>query len=101
MPGFIDVHVHGVDGVDVLDGRGAVSQVAQRLRTALDELGSVSEFDYVVVNDDLERCIGEVKGIVDAEARRTPRAATLQQDVEQIRSRIGRVLRDEYANAAT
>lgn len=31
VPGFIDVHVHGVGGVDVLDGRGAVSQVAQQL----------------------------------------------------------------------
>ena len=31
MPGFIDVHVHGVDGYDVLGGDSAVSQVAARL----------------------------------------------------------------------
>jgi N-acetylglucosamine-6-phosphate deacetylase len=31
VPGFIDVHVHGVAGIDVLDGRGAVARVAQRL----------------------------------------------------------------------
>lgn len=31
VPGFIDVHVHGVCGVDVLDGDAAVSQVARRL----------------------------------------------------------------------
>jgi N-acetylglucosamine-6-phosphate deacetylase len=31
VAGFIDVHVHGVEGVDVLDGRGAVQRVAQRL----------------------------------------------------------------------
>jgi N-acetylglucosamine-6-phosphate deacetylase len=31
VPGFIDVHVHGVDGTDVLDGVGAVAQVADRL----------------------------------------------------------------------
>jgi len=30
-PGFIDVHVHGVEGVDVLDGGGAVADVAGRL----------------------------------------------------------------------
>jgi N-acetylglucosamine-6-phosphate deacetylase len=30
-PGFVDVHVHGVEGVDVLDGAGAVSAVAARL----------------------------------------------------------------------
>jgi N-acetylglucosamine-6-phosphate deacetylase len=31
VPGFIDVHVHGVGGVDVLDGPGAVAEVAARL----------------------------------------------------------------------
>ena len=30
-PGFVDVHVHGVEGIDVLDGAGAVSDVAIRL----------------------------------------------------------------------
>ena len=31
VPGFVDVHVHGVAGTDVLDGRGAVSRVASLL----------------------------------------------------------------------
>lgn len=31
VPGFIDVHVHGVAGHDVLDGPGAVRAVAERL----------------------------------------------------------------------
>lgn len=31
VPGFIDVHVHGVQGVDVLDGSGAVARVAADL----------------------------------------------------------------------
>lgn len=31
VPGFIDVHVHGVEGIDVLDGPQAVLQVAARL----------------------------------------------------------------------
>ena len=31
VPGFIDVHVHGVEGIDVLDGPAAVGQVASRL----------------------------------------------------------------------
>ena len=30
-PGFIDVHLHGLHGDDVLDGEGAVARVAQRL----------------------------------------------------------------------
>jgi len=31
VPGFVDVHVHGVEGVDVLDGPDAVATVASRL----------------------------------------------------------------------
>lgn len=31
VPGFVDVHVHGVEGVDVLDGPAAVDDVAGRL----------------------------------------------------------------------
>lgn len=31
VPGFVDVHVHGVEGFDVLEGRGATAEVAARL----------------------------------------------------------------------
>ena len=31
VPGFVDVHVHGVDGTDSLDGAGAVAAIAARL----------------------------------------------------------------------
>lgn len=31
VPGFVDVHIHGVEGIDVLDGEGAVASVAARL----------------------------------------------------------------------
>jgi N-acetylglucosamine-6-phosphate deacetylase len=31
VPGFVDVHVHGVEGVDVLGGADAVDEVARRL----------------------------------------------------------------------
>lgn len=31
VPGFIDVHVHGVDGVDALDGEGAIARIASSL----------------------------------------------------------------------
>jgi N-acetylglucosamine-6-phosphate deacetylase len=31
VPGFIDVHVHGVEGQDTLDGENAVAQIAARL----------------------------------------------------------------------
>lgn len=31
VPGFVDVHVHGIEGVDLLDGADAVEDVAKRL----------------------------------------------------------------------
>jgi N-acetylglucosamine-6-phosphate deacetylase len=31
VPGFIDVHIHGLEGIDVLDGADAVEAVARRL----------------------------------------------------------------------
>jgi N-acetylglucosamine-6-phosphate deacetylase len=31
VPGFVDVHIHGIEGVDVLDGPAAVADVARRL----------------------------------------------------------------------
>jgi len=31
VPGFIDVHVHGVEGIDSLDGHGAVRELAARM----------------------------------------------------------------------
>jgi guanylate kinase len=88
--------------VERLGRRGTESpaEMARRLRTALDELGAVREFDHVVVNDDLERCLDEVQGIVRAEGRRTARAEALEMEVEEIRSRIAQVLREEYANAS-
>src|SRR6185503_10870860 len=31
VPGFIDVHVHGLEGIDTLDGGDAVPSIASRL----------------------------------------------------------------------
>ena len=31
VPGFIDVHVHGTEGIDTLDGGDAIAQIARRL----------------------------------------------------------------------
>ena len=45
----------------------------RRLRNARAELHAAGEFDYVVVNDELERAVGALQAIVDAERRRYPR----------------------------
>jgi len=46
-----------------------------RLRTATREMERANEFDYTVVNDDLDRCVSEVLKILERErvrAGRTP-----------------------------
>jgi guanylate kinase len=46
-------------------------EVARRLALAGAEAGEYAHYDYMVVNDDLERATGELAAIVRAERRRT------------------------------
>jgi len=57
--------------VQRLEGRGTDTpeQIAARLRTAQGELAAVEEFDYAVVNDELDRCVTQVGEIAAAERR--------------------------------
>lgn len=50
--------------------------VVRRLENAVAELAAAPRYDYLVVNDDLERCVADVLGIVAAERLRASRAAT-------------------------
>jgi guanylate kinase len=54
-----------------LRGRGTDTpeQIARRLETAREELRAAGEFDYAVVNDDVERCVQELRRILAAERR--------------------------------
>ena len=52
--------------------------IARRLDTAREEVSAVVEYDYVVVNDELDRCVAEIAAIVTAErARRSRREAVI------------------------
>jgi guanylate kinase len=57
-----------------LRGRGTEDDdaVERRLVAAREELAQVDEFDVVVVNDDLERCVAEVLAAVDQARTTTP-----------------------------
>jgi len=67
-------------------------EVLRRLRNGREELGRIEEFDYVVVNDVLERAVDEVRGIVDAERLRPQRTENLAEDVERLRREIDEVV---------
>ncbi|HUF47225.1 MAG TPA: guanylate kinase [Vicinamibacterales bacterium] len=56
----------------------AEDAIRRRLATARHEIGAVEDYEYVVVNDDLDRCVAEVMAIVQAErARRRRRGAII------------------------
>jgi guanylate kinase len=69
-----------------LRGRGTedAAVVARRLETAMAEIAAAIEYDYVVVNDDLEDAMRAVHAILDAESRRTTR----QRDVTFLLDRL-------------
>ena len=61
--------------------------IMRRLETARSEVEAVREYDYVVVNDELDRCVSEICAIVTAErarrARRLPLVAPVIRTFEE------------------
>ena len=55
-----------------LRGRSKDPEAAmqRRLQTARDEVAAFSEYDYVIVNDELEACVDRLRAIVTAERTR-------------------------------
>ncbi len=63
-------------------------QLVSRLNSALQELRAVEEYEYVVVNDDLDHAIQSVGAILDAEVLSRERVSGLRQQVEQLIHRL-------------
>jgi guanylate kinase len=63
-------------------------QLIARLRSAVEELRAVEEYRYVVVNDHLERAVGRVSSIIDAETVRRDRTAGLREAVERLSDQL-------------
>ena len=59
-----------------------------RMAIASQELAAVPEYDYVVVNDELDRAVGDVESILSAEIRRSSRRDGLPAKVDAIRHEI-------------
>jgi guanylate kinase len=61
--------------------KDAEDAIQRRLRTARAEVASYTEYDYVVVNDELDACVERLKGIVLAERARL---STIRPEAERI-----------------
>jgi guanylate kinase len=77
-----------------LVGRGSEDPQIRRRRllAARRELAAASEFDYVVVNDDLHASVDAVETIIAAEMLRTSRLATLDEEVSVLIRDVDRIL---------
>ena len=64
------------------------AQLAARLQSALQELQQVGEYEYVIVNDELERAVASVESIVDAEVVSRERVKNLRQQVGLLIERL-------------
>lgn len=70
-------------------------ELATRLRTALAEIDQVSEFDYVLVNDDFEDTMRDLEVILEAESHRIGRVADLDAVLAGFRADIDGTLKGQ------
>jgi guanylate kinase len=63
--------------------------VARRMAQALDEISHYREYDYIIVNDDLDRSIADVRAILRAERLRRDRRVGLADFVNRLRASQG------------
>lgn len=59
----------------------SAKELANRLQSALQELQSVDEYEYVVVNDDLDLAVQRIGSIIDAEVSSRERVVGLRTQV--------------------
>jgi guanylate kinase len=60
----------------------------RRLERAADEILAAGEYDYVIVNDDLEHAVQQVDSIIEAESRRVHRLAHLPETLQELRQAV-------------
>lgn len=76
--------------VERLRARGTEAEpvIAGRMERALTELSAALEYDFIVVNEDLEEAVRIVNAILDAEARRTSRQRDAAFLIDRIRHEL-------------
>ena len=77
-----------------LEGRASEMPAERRVRltTALAELEAATEFDYVVVNDQLEHALRQLENIVEVEKARVSRVVDIEQSLDALRRELNGLL---------
>jgi guanylate kinase len=95
VPGAVRVFVLPPSGGELirrLEARRTEDRATlrRRLDRADEELAAVGEYDYAIVNDDLDHAVARVSAILDAETKRVPRQDGLTEFVSSLRREIQR-----------
>jgi guanylate kinase len=64
------------------------ASVARRMLSALEEVRHAEDYQYVVVNDDLDRAVARVSAVIDAETSRRERVHNLEAQVRSLIERL-------------
>ena len=68
----------------------SAQELADRLQSALQELQSVDEYEYVIVNDNLDTAVKRIGSIIDAEVSSRERVVGLRSQVAQLIDQLER-----------
>ena len=72
------LHERGTDSEEIIAGR---------MRRAASEIGHWAEYDYVLINEDMDQCLADVKDIIQAERLRRERQPYLLGFVRELVAR--------------
>ena len=66
-------------------GRDTTEEMKKRMSLAQDEISHFPEYDYVVVNNDLDSCVNKIQNIIIAERHKKSRQFNLTEFVNKFR----------------
>ncbi|MBI4519557.1 MAG: guanylate kinase [Gemmatimonadetes bacterium] len=85
--------------VQRIAGRGGEDrlQIRRRLLAAHTELQRAPEFDYIVVNDQLDEAVKQVLAIVDAERKRSSRMVAIEGEIRRLQREIDQIVKRSFS----
>lgn len=77
-----------------LEGRGTEDEkvIAKRLKRAYEETDDMAQYDYLIVNDDLNTCVEDINSVIRAESFKSKKYNNY---IEKMKSELGDI-RKEY-----